>query len=100
MTFTETVLKGAFIVEPELRADERGFFARAWCQHEFHASGLNPRLAQCSISFNRKRGTLRGMHYQAQPYAEAKLVRCVGGAILDVIVDLRPDSPTYLRHVA
>jgi len=100
MTFTETVLKGAFIVEPELLADERGFFARAWCQHEFHASGLNPRLTQCSISFNRKRGTLRGMHYQAKPYEEAKLVRCTMGSIYDVIIDLRPQSPTFLQHVA
>lgn len=100
MNFTATQLEGAYIVEPELREDERGFFARTWCQEEFEAQGLNPCIVQCSISFNRKRGTLRGMHFQAAPYAEAKLVRCTAGAVFDVIIDLRPQSPTYTEHVA
>jgi dTDP-4-dehydrorhamnose 3,5-epimerase len=80
--------------------DERGFFARTWCQHEFEAQGLNPRLVQCNISYNARRSTLRGMHHQAAPYAEAKLVRCTRGVIHDVIIDLRPDSATYKQHVA
>ena len=100
MIFSETAVRGAFLVDLEPRSDQRGFFARTFCAREFEAHGLSPAVAQCNLSFNRKRGTLRGMHYQAEPAAEAKLVRCVGGAILDVIVDLRPDSPTYLRHVA
>jgi len=100
MIFTETKLKGAYIIEPEKKADERGFFARTWCQHEFEAQGLNPRLVQCNISYNIRRSTLRGMHHQAAPYAEAKLVRCTRGAIHDVIIDLRPDSATYKQHVA
>lgn len=100
MIFTETPLRGAFIITPELLADERGFFARTWCEREFCAHGLNPRLTQCNISFNRKRGTLRGMHYQAKPYEEAKLVRCTMGAIYDVIIDLRPQSPTFRQHIA
>lgn len=95
MIFIETKLKGAFVIEPERLEDERGFFARTWCQSEFEAHGLNPRLAQCSISFNKRRGTLRGMHYQAAPHEEAKLVRCIRGAIYDVILDLRPVSPTF-----
>jgi dTDP-4-dehydrorhamnose 3,5-epimerase len=100
MLFRETELKGAFIVEPERLEDERGFFARTWCQQEFETHGLNPRLVQCSISFNRKKGTLRGMHYQAAPHAEAKLVRCTMGAIYDVIIDLRPQSPTFKQWIA
>ena len=100
MIFTETQLKGAYIIELEKKADERGFFARAWCQHEFEAQGLNPQLVQCNISYNAQRSTLRGMHYQASPYAEAKLVRCTRGAIHDVIIDLRPESATYKQHVA
>jgi dTDP-4-dehydrorhamnose 3,5-epimerase len=100
VTFTETVLKDAFIVDFERRQDERGFFARAWCQQEAEAHGINPRVVQCNVSFNRTRGTLRGMHYQAAPYAEAKLVRCTMGAVHDVIIDLRPDSPTFKRHLA
>src|ERR1044071_9252916 len=99
MIFTETTLKGAFIIDIEPREDERGFFARSWCEDEFKSHGLNPRLAQCNISFNKKRGTLRGMHYQVAPYAETKLVRCTMGAIYDVIIDLRPQSPTFLRHI-
>jgi dTDP-4-dehydrorhamnose 3,5-epimerase len=100
MKFTETKLQGAFIVEPEFLEDERGFFARTWCRHEFEARGLNPRLVQCNISFNRRRGTLRGMHYQVEPYAEAKLVRCTMGAIYDVILDLRPNSATFKEWLA
>jgi dTDP-4-dehydrorhamnose 3,5-epimerase len=95
--FAEAGLKGAFIIEPERLEDERGFFARSWCQREFEARGLNPRLVQCNISFNRKRGTLRGMHYQVSPHAEAKLVRCTMGAICDVIIDLRPGSRTFTQ---
>ena len=95
MIFTETRLKGAFIIKPQRLEDERGFFARTWCQREFEEHGLNPRLVQCNISFNKKKDTLRGMHYQFEPYPEAKLVRCTMGAVYDVIVDLRPDSPTF-----
>jgi len=100
MRFTETKLQGAFILEPELLEDERGFFARTWCRREFEAHGLNSRLVQCNISFNRHRGTLRGMHYQVEPHAEAKVVRCTMGAIYDVILDLRPDSATYKQWLA
>ncbi len=100
MLFTETAVKGVFRIEPELREDERGFFARTWCRNEFAEHGLNGQLAQCSISFNKKKGTLRGLHYQAAPHKEAKLVRCTKGAIYDVALDLRPDSPTFLQHVA
>jgi dTDP-4-dehydrorhamnose 3,5-epimerase len=97
MRFRESQLGNAYIIEPELFEDERGFFARTWCQAEFREHGLNPGLVQCSISFNRSRGTLRGMHYQVAPNEEAKLVRCTAGAIWDVIIDLRPSSPTF-RH--
>lgn len=100
MIFTETTLRGAFVVDIEPREDERGFFARVFCQHEFVAHGLKPLIAQSNIAFNRVRGTLRGMHFQFPPAAETKFVRCTRGAILDVIVDLRPESPTYLQHVA
>ena len=95
MIFTETELKGAYLIEPERLEDERGFFARTFCQKEFESHGLNTRFLQCSISFNRKKGTLRGMHYQAAPHAETKLVRCTRGAIYDVIIDIRPGSPTF-----
>lgn len=95
MIFTETKLKGAFIIEPERVEDERGFFARTWCLKEFEAHNLNYRLFQTNISFNKKKGILRGMHYQIAPYEETKLVRCTSGAIFDVIIDLRLDSPTY-----
>jgi dTDP-4-dehydrorhamnose 3,5-epimerase len=98
--FSETALKGAFIIEPERIEDERGFFARTFCRREFEARGLNPDLVQCSISFNHQRATLRGMHYQSAPHGEAKLVRCTRGAIYDVIIDLRPQSPTFRRWVA
>ncbi len=100
MVFIEMKLKGVFIVEPEKIEDERGFFARTWCHDEFEAHGLNPCLVQCNISFNRKAGTLRGMHYQVAPYAETKLVRCTLGAIYDVALDLRPASPTFKQWVS
>jgi len=94
MKFVETELSGAFIIRPEPVADSRGFFARVFCRREFEAHGLNPNLVQCNISFNREKGTLRGMHYQVAPHSETKLVRCTNGAIFDVIVDLRSDSLT------
>ena len=100
MIFEETELSGAYIVELERREDARGFFARAFCQNEFEAHGLKPIIAQANIASNRARGTLRGMHFQYPPSAETKLVRCTRGAIVDIIVDLRPESPTYLRHIA
>jgi dTDP-4-dehydrorhamnose 3,5-epimerase len=99
MLFTETILKGAYLIEPEKLEDERGFFARSFCVGEFEKHGLNPRSVQCNISYNIKKGTLRGMHYQKAPYAEAKLVRCTRGAIYDVIVDLRPASPCFKMNV-
>ncbi|MDD4464081.1 MAG: dTDP-4-dehydrorhamnose 3,5-epimerase [Desulfobacterales bacterium] len=95
MKFTETQLKGAFIITPDLIEDERGFFARTFCRREFEEHGLNPNLVQCNISFNITKGTLRGMHYQIQPHAEVKLVRCTAGVIYDVIIDLLPESPTF-----
>ena len=95
MIFTETKLKGTFIVEPERLEDERGFFARTWCKREFGAQELDTKLVQCNVSFNKKSGTLRGMHHQVAPHEEAKLVRCTMGAIYDVIIDLRPNSPTF-----
>jgi dTDP-4-dehydrorhamnose 3,5-epimerase len=98
--FTETELSGAFIIEAERLEDERGFFARTWCQREFEAHGINAQLAQCNVSFNKKKGTLRGMHYQTAPHEEAKLVRCTMGAIFDVIIDLRRQSPTFKKWVA
>ena len=100
MVFTETKLKGAFIIDVERREDSRGFFARAFCQKEFEAHGLKPTIAQANIASNLKKGTLRGMHFQYPPAAETKLVRCTRGAILDIIVDLRPESATYLQHIS
>jgi len=100
MKFTETHLKGAYIIEPEPIEDERGFFARSWCQKEFEAQGLNYNLVQCNISFNKKKGTLRGMHYQVAPHEEVKLVRCTKGVIYDVIIDLRPESSTFKQWIA
>ncbi len=100
MKFMETKLKGAYIIEPERLEDERGFFARTFCQKEFEANGLNTRLVQCSISYNKRKGTLRGMHYQVAPMAEAKLVRCTRRAIYDVIIDLRQESSTYCKWAA
>jgi dTDP-4-dehydrorhamnose 3,5-epimerase len=99
MKFSPTKLSGVWLVDLERHEDERGFFARSWCQSEFERHGLNPRLVQCNVSFNRKRGTLRGMHYQVAPHAEVKLVRCTRGAIYDVAVDLRPESQTYRQWV-
>ena len=100
MIFTETKLKGAFVVELEKREDERGFFARSWCQKEFEAHNLNPRLVQCNISFNRTKGTLRGMHYQACALSpRPSWCAAPRGALYDVIIDLRPGSPTYEQHV-
>ena len=99
MIFTETKLAGAFVIDLERREDNRGFFARTFCQHEFEEHGLRPVIAQANLASNRRKGTLRGMHFQFPPAAETKLVRCTRGAILDIIVDLRPESPTYLEHV-
>lgn len=95
MHFKKTKLEGAYVIEPERLEDERGFFARTFCRREFEAHGLNPVFVQLNISHNRVKGTLRGMHYQAEPHAEAKLVRCTRGAVFDVILDLRPGAATY-----
>jgi dTDP-4-dehydrorhamnose 3,5-epimerase len=95
MIFTKTKLNDAFIIDVEKIDDPRGFFARAWCQKEFEAHGLDPQSVQVNLSFNKKKGTLRGMHYQEAPHEETKLVRCIRGAIYDVIIDLRPKSSTY-----
>jgi len=100
MIFTETRLKGAFIIDLDRKTDERGFFARAFCQKEFRDHGLKSVIAQANVASNARRGTLRGMHFQYPPAAESKLVRCTRGAILDIIVDLRPESPTYLEHIS
>jgi dTDP-4-dehydrorhamnose 3,5-epimerase len=100
MIFRPTALPGVLLVEPERRSDERGFFARTYCDEEFRAQGIAARVTQCSVSFNAAPGTLRGMHYQVEPYREAKLVRCTMGAIYDVVIDLRRDSPTYCGWIA
>ena len=100
MIFTETKLKGAFVIDLEQRLDSRGFFARAFCQKEFEAHGLKPIIAQANVAHNVRKGTLRGMHFQFPPAAETKLVRCTRGALYDVIVDLRPDSPAYTSWTA
>jgi dTDP-4-dehydrorhamnose 3,5-epimerase len=99
MIFSATSLPGAYVVELEPQRDMRGFFARTWCKREFEEHGLDAELAQCSMSYNARRGTLRGMHWQTPPSEEAKLVRCTAGAIYDVIIDLRAESPAYLKHV-
>ncbi len=99
MIFTETKLKGAFVVEIKKLEDERGFFGRAWCQQEFEAHGIETKICQINTSFTKKKGTIRGMHFQADPYQEAKFIRCTKGRIFDVMVDLRPDSPTFLQWV-
>jgi dTDP-4-dehydrorhamnose 3,5-epimerase len=96
--FTPTSLSGAYLIDAEPHTDARGLFARTWCREEFAALGLSTRVVQRSVSFNHTRGTLRGMHYQIAPFAETKLVRCTRGAVYDVIIDLRPDSPTFLQH--
>lgn len=98
MIFSETKLKGAFLIEPERKEDQRGFFARTWCQQEFEDHGLNSKLVQCSISFNNRKGTLRGMHFQEAPFEETKLVRCTKGEIFDAIIDLRPNSETFKKY--
>ena len=100
MIFTRTHLEGAVIVDIERRTDSRGFFARTYCREEFALQGLEPMVAQCNVAYNHKKGTLRGMHMQVAPHLEAKLVRCVRGAVLDIIVDMRHDSPTRLQHLA
>ena len=97
MRFIPIHLAGAYLIEPEFISDERGFFARTYCRDEFADKGLNPNLVQCNISYNKVRGTLRGMHYQKVPHAEAKLVRCTQGSIYDVIIDLRNDSKTFTQ---
>jgi dTDP-4-dehydrorhamnose 3,5-epimerase len=99
MKFQETRLPGVFEIFLDPLSDDRGFFARSWCQREFESHGLNPRLVQCNVSFNAREATLRGLHHQAEPFAEAKLVRCTSGAIYDVAVDLRPESPAYLQWI-
>lgn len=99
MIFTETELPGAYVIDLERREDERGFFARAWCAEEFAEYGLSTRLVQANISFNVRQSTVRGMHFQVKPHAEAKVVRCTRGAIFDAIIDLRPESETYKRWI-
>lgn len=98
MQFIETIFADAWLIDPRRFEDERGFFARLWCRKEFEARGLEVNVAQCGIAFNARKGTLRGMHFQDAPHEEVKLVRCTRGAIHDVIIDLRRQSPTYLRH--
>jgi dTDP-4-dehydrorhamnose 3,5-epimerase len=98
MIFRETPLAGAWVLEPERFEDERGFFARTYCRRDFEARGLDPAIAQCSVSWNHRRGTLRGLHLQIAPHEEVKLVRITRGAVWDVIVDLRPESPSFKRH--
>jgi dTDP-4-dehydrorhamnose 3,5-epimerase len=97
MRFDPLLLNGAYLIKTEAIEDERGFFARTFCRLEFQEKGLNPHLEQCSVSFNHKKGTIRGMHFQKKPHAEVKLVRCTQGKIYDVIIDLRPESPTYKK---
>jgi dTDP-4-dehydrorhamnose 3,5-epimerase len=100
MNWQSTAVEGAWLLTPEIQSDERGFFARTYCEREFEERGIRLRWVQCSVSHNVRAGTLRGMHYQMAPYAEAKLARCTRGAIHDVIIDLRPDSSSYLKHEA
>ena len=100
MQFTETKLTGAFLIDIQPRSDDRGFFARTFCAREFEERGLKPSIAQANVAFNRRKGALRGLHFQYPPSAETKLIRCTRGAVLDVIIDLRPESATYLQHVA
>jgi len=99
MKFTETILKGVFVIELEKRGDDRGFFARLFCENEFRQHGLNPKIVQMNNSLSTTCGTLRGIHYQLAPKAEDKTFRCVRGALFDVVIDLRPESPTFLKHV-
>lgn len=100
MNFLPTSVDGAFVIELEPHGDDRGFFARTFCAREFREHGINARIAQCNLCYNRHQGTLRGMHYQVAPAAESKLIRCLRGAVHDIIVDLRPESPTFMNHVA
>ncbi len=100
MIFKPANLRGAYVIEPERRVDFRGYFARTFCEKEFAALGLETRIAQCSVSFSQRKGTLRGMHYQLAPFEEVKVVRCLRGAIFDVIIDLRPESSTFKRYFA
>src|SRR5687767_6701485 len=100
MIFTETKLKGAFIIKPKKNEDERGFFARTFCQKEFEDHGLNGYIAQCNISYNKKKGTFRGMHFQVPPFEEDKIVSCLQGSFMDYIVDLRADSPTFKQWIS
>ena len=100
MLFSETKLKGAYVIDIERHEDSRGFFTRAFCRQEFEAHGLNPNIAQTNLAFNNYKGTVRGMHFQFPPVAETKFVRCIRGAILDIIVDLRPESSTYMQHIS
>lgn len=100
MIFRETELPGVFVIELEKKEDERGFFARAWCSREFSAHGLASVFVQCNISFNAKKGTIRGLHYQCRPYEEIKVVRCTRGAIFDVVIDIRPDSPNFCKWIS
>lgn len=100
MIFCETKLPGVFEIQIEPKSDERGFFARTWCAQEMEAHGLNSRMAQCSVSFNNRKGTLRGMHYQAAPFPETKVVRCTRGSLYDVVLDLRPQSHTFKQWIA
>ena len=99
MKFTPTTIHGVWLIEPERISDERGFFARTWCGRDFEERGLNPRLEQCNVSFNHRKGTLRGMHWQRAPFGECKLVRCTQGSIFDVVVDLRVESATYRQWI-
>lgn len=99
MKFTETTIKGVFVIELEKRGDDRGFFARLFCEREFAQHGLNPRIVQMNNSLSSQRGTLRGIHYQLRPKGEDKTFRCVRGALYDVVIDLRQESPTFLKHV-
>jgi dTDP-4-dehydrorhamnose 3,5-epimerase len=99
MIFSRTKLKDAYVIDIDKLEDERGFFARSWCRHEFEHHGLNPQLVQCNISFNTHKGTMRGMHYQSKPCEEAKLIRCTMGSIYDIIVDIRPDSSSFKQYL-
>jgi len=100
LIFTETKLSGSFVIDLEPHADCRGFFARTFCRKEFEAHGINAHVEQCNVSLNKRKGTLRGMHFQVAPFAEPKLVRCTAGSIYDVIIDLRQDSPTFKQYFA
>ena len=97
MIFSKTMLVGVYIIDMEQIEDERGFFARSWCEKEFSLHEINSKFVQCNISFNKKMGTLRGMHYQAAPFEEAKLIRCIKGSVYDVVIDIQPNSPSFMK---